>query len=511
MTLISFSHPRGQRLLASFLASLLLAACSSGSNDSDSQRIVAVDADHASRSRPVLTIEDARASEAEGMLRFVVALDRSPGHRIAVNVEVASGTAKLGRDFRAPLNQALEFAPGATRLDVTVPLVDDRAVEGREKLRVRIETADDSIDVKRAEAEGVIDDDDHSYLHADFPRPDDSFIKLNSVGAALPVDAEEWACVRDRRSGLVWEVKTVGGLHDRDHRYTWRVGHAAQNGGDTGPLTGPGARCQAVDGAITSTLCNSEDFIRAVNDEGLCGYHDWRLPDRDELRNLVAFDITPPGPTIDSRFFPGTVNGPYWSATPSADRDDEAWLVDFWDGDVAFGAKRDTYRLRLVRGERPWGASGGSPCRPGRPATAPTNRFERLADGIRDRYTGLVWQTCALGQDGRDCENGRGEERLLSRAEATAAAAALRQRSGLDWRLPTVKELESLLELGCKSPAIAADLFPATPVRPFWSGTANAGDAGQGWFVNFFLGRSYFQPDDEKAAVRLVRSIRDGE
>ena len=511
MNLTSSSHYRSQGLLVSLLAPLLLAACSGGSNDSGGQRILAVNADHATRSRPALTIEDARASEADGVLRFAVALDRSPGHRIVVNVEVASETAKLGRDFRVPEKQALEFALGVTHLDVVVPLVDDRAVEGREKLRVRLDTVDDSIELTCAEAEGVIDDDDHSYLHDDFPRLDDSFIKLNSAGAALPVDAKSWACVRDRRSGLVWEVKTVGGLHDRDHRYAWRNTDAARNGGNAGPLTGPDARCRAADGATVSTSCNSEDFIRAVNDEGLCGYHDWRLPDRDELRNLVAFDIASPGPTIDSRFFPGAVNGPYWSATPSADRADEAWLVDFWDGDVAFGAKRNTYRLRLVRGERPWGAGGGSPCRPGRPATAPASRFERLADGIRDRYTGLVWQTCAVGQDGRDCENGRGEERLLSRTEATAAAAALRRRSGLDWRLPTVKELDSLLELGCKSPAIAADLFPATPVRPFWSGTASAGDAGQGWFVNFFLRRSYFQPDGEKAAMRLVRSIRDGE
>ena len=511
MILTSFSHCRGQGLLASFLASLLLAACSGGSNDAGSQRNSAVNADHATRSRPALTIADARAAEADGALRFAVTLDRDPSHRVAVNVEVVDGTARAGRDFRAPESRTLEFAPGVTRLDVTVPLVDDRVVEGREQLRVRLDTADDAIGLSRVEAEGVIDDDDHSYLHGDRPREDDSFIKLDSRGAALPDDAERWACVRDRRSGLVWEVKTVGGLHDRDHRYAWRVTDATRNGGEAGAVTGPDAQCQAADGATVAALCNTEDFIRAVNDEGLCGYHDWRLPERDELRNLIAFDIAPPGPAIDDRFFPGTVNGPYWSATPSADRVDEAWLVDFWDGDVAFGAKGDTYRLRLVRGERPWDESEGSPCRAGLRATAPASRFERLADGIRDRYTGLVWQRCALGQDGPDCENGIGEEHLLSRAEAAAAATALRDRSGQDWRLPTVKELESLLELGCRSPAAAAEFFPSTPVRPFWSSTASAGDAAQGWFVNFFLGRSYFQPTSEKAAVRLVQPIIDGE
>ena len=500
--------PDRLRLPALTLAAALLAACSGGGGDAP-----AVQSE--SGQRPVLRIDDASAGEGDGALRFTVTLDGDPGQRVTVAVAVEDGTARARSGYRPPATTRLEFAPGDTRRTLAVPLVDDRVVETSETLRVRLTVADAAVAVARGEAVGRIADDDRPYLHGDDPAADGDFVKLDRAGRPLPADAAEWACVRDARTGLVWEVKTGdGGLHDRDHRYAWRHSDARFNGGDPGALSGPDGRCLSDAGEVVDGPCNTEAFVQQVRAEGLCGFRDWRLPTRAELRNLVDFTVAERSattPTIDTGHFPHTVSGPYWTATPSADRADEAWLVDFWDGDVQFGAKGNTYRVRLVRGARPWGDPVASPCRDDLPASAPAARFERGADTVRDRYTGLVWRLCALGQSGPGCETGAGEERLVSRAEAEAEAENLARQTGQPWRLPTVKELESILELGCREPSVDQTVFPKSPIRPFWTATPGAGAPDSAWQINTFLGGSYFFPVTQQAAVRLVRPIAPGE
>ena len=48
-----------------------------------------------------------------------------------------------------------------------------------------------------------------------------SYRKISSTGEPLPASATEWACVQDRITGLMWEMKTAdGGLHDGLRTYT---------------------------------------------------------------------------------------------------------------------------------------------------------------------------------------------------------------------------------------------------------------------------------------------------
>ncbi|MCI5122210.1 MAG: hypothetical protein D3908_13665, partial [Candidatus Electrothrix sp. AUS4] len=86
-------------------------------------------------------------------------------------------------------------------------------------------------------------DNDDSDGHAGF-----SYTKLDSDGQ--PLDDQKaayattpWACVKDKVTGLIWEVKTDdSGLHDKDDRYTWYNTDTASNGGADG-----------VDGAANNT------------------------------------------------------------------------------------------------------------------------------------------------------------------------------------------------------------------------------------------------------------------
>jgi hypothetical protein len=158
-----------------------------------------------------------------------------------------------------------------------------------------------------------------------------SFGKLDAQGQALPAAASAWACVQDKVTGLVWELKTDdGGLRDKDARYT----HYS-----------PGYNPAGEYGAAS----DAQGYVQAVNTQGLCGAHDWRLPTAEELQGLVDYSINLPGPTIDAVFFIHTPSLGYWTRSPHARNPGEAWVVYFDDGRVFEDLREHRFALRLVR------------------------------------------------------------------------------------------------------------------------------------------------------------------
>jgi len=58
------------------------------------------------------------------------------------------------------------------------------------------------------------------------------FTKLDDNGNTLADSSTSWSCVKDNHTGFIWEVKTRdGGLHDRDHSYSWNNSDPTTNGG----------------------------------------------------------------------------------------------------------------------------------------------------------------------------------------------------------------------------------------------------------------------------------------
>ncbi len=76
-----------------------------------------------------------------------------------------------------------------------------------------------------------------------------------------------------------------------------------------------------------------------------------------------------------------------------------------------------------------------------------------------------------------------------------------------DWRMPTIKELKNLVHHGrSNSPTIDISYFPNTVSDQFWSGSPNASDSDQAWYVWFGHGSSNsFSNRSSGSAVRLVR------
>ena len=182
-----------------------------------------------------------------------------------------------------------------------------------------------------------------------------SFTRLNAGGTTYTgsgdYSKEPWHCVQDNVTGLIWEVKTNdGGLHYKDDTYNWYNTNSSTNGGFAGYANNNGGICYDYDVNSESTYCNTEAFVNRVNNVGLCGSKDWRMPDINELSSIVNLGRI--SPSIDTNYFPNTSSNHYWSASPSASSSGYAWRIYFYDGydDTAFSS--NNHRVRLVRSEQ---------------------------------------------------------------------------------------------------------------------------------------------------------------
>lgn len=132
--------------------------------------------------------------------------------------------------------------------------------------------------------------------------------------------------------------------------------------------------------------------------------------------------------------------------------------------------------------------------------TAPSSRYTLMGSEVKDNITNLVWQRCSLGQtwDGSTCTG-------TAISHNWQAALVEVNALGGDWRLPNIKELQSLVERACYNPAINSAVFPNTHSGSYWSASPLLISYNFAWIVDFYYGNN---DDSLKFASSLVRVVR---
>lgn len=153
-------------------------------------------------------------------------------------------------------------------------------------------------------------------------------------------------------------------------------------------------------------------------------------------------------------------------------------------------------------------------CTMGIASNTPESRYEILKESngaeVMDKQTGLIWQRCSLGQVwiNNSC--------IGTPSIHTWSSALKRVKElGNGYRLPNIKELQTLVSETCEWPAINETIFPQTEIyRRYLSSTTSPlnhvkhtdGDDSTVWGVIFELGSTaggYKQ--DRTFNIRAVR------
>jgi hypothetical protein len=114
---------------------------------------------------------------------------------------------------------------------------------------------------------------------------------------------------------------------------------------------------------------------------------------------------------------------------------------------------------------------------------------------VTDNDTGLMWWQ-AGSQDLVDWEP------ALTYCEDSTHAGYT------DWRLPNIKELQSLVDHSRTGPAWDTNYFSGSTGRPYWSSTSRAFNPYYAWAVSFHAG--LVDESDKDTSGNYVRCVRGG-
>lgn len=162
-----------------------------------------------------------------------------------------------------------------------------------------------------------------------------AFIKFSGAGERLDFEAKSWSCIFDNEANLLWEVKQNNqDLQGKNHTYSWFDGKSGVANGDFSNF------CH------WRKNCNTQAFIKALNQKNLCGVSVWRLPTEAELGGLLKYGDTEP--LIDTQFFPNTMSKPYWSSDTDPKKSNVAFDVPFFYGGSKGSDKAFNSHIRAV-------------------------------------------------------------------------------------------------------------------------------------------------------------------
>lgn len=244
------------------------------------------------------------------------------------------------------------------------------------------------------------------------------------------------------------------------------------------------------------TWDESLSFVKELNHSELHGFRDWRLPNRRELFSIVSQEAVnpslPPGHPFDNVF-----SSYYWTSTSCVRQPDQAWYIHLGGARLFKGMKHASYMVWPVRISEnfksgPLFQTGQQNCfnetgdmidchHTGQDGEFQSglhfnkNRFTGKSDCIVDNATGLSWLKHAnLYREAMDWKTACDWISQMNRE---------RKYGHVDWRVPTIVELEGLTDMGRHSPALPADHLFIDVQDFYWSSTTSMYDTSYAWVL----------------------------
>lgn len=216
----------------------------------------------------------------------------------------------------------------------------------------------------------------------------------------------------------------------------------------------------------------------------LGGYDDWRLPSAQE-----AFSILNHGnnnPAINTAFFAPTGAEYWWTREIQVGNPAKIWVTNAGGG-IGNHPKTETigaggtkkFHVRAVRDRVP--------------PIVLTEQFTVTDSIVTDQLTQLEWLRWPPADS-------------MTWEQALHVAETLVADGKSDWRLPNIKELESLNDESRSQPSVDPAVFPGILAKKYWSSTTLPNQSTRAWFMDTRFGVVSY---DQKSVKNLVMCVRN--
>jgi hypothetical protein len=216
----------------------------------------------------------------------------------------------------------------------------------------------------------------------------------------------------------------------------------------------------------------------------LAGFTNWRLPSAHEAFSILNHQYA--NPSLLSTVFPVSLAEYWWTADRQYNDTNKIWATN------AGGGIGNHPRTETI-------SAGGTKkfhVRAVRDVVSPTTVANAFTDNgnqtITDNLTQLVWQ-----------KNPRIDS--MTWEDALQYADTFQLAGYTDWRLPNIKELQSINDEKRGSPSINKTYFPTAITGKYFSSTTLPNQTSKAWYLDTQYGITTYQYKTVKLNVVLVR------
>jgi hypothetical protein len=270
-------------------------------------------------------------------------------------------------------------------------------------------------------------------------------------------------------------------IFGEDNDYNLNIPTYINNNNGTIADTVTGLMWQAGDGGEMSI----ENAIVFCDSLTLGGYTNWRLPNAQESFSIL--NLQNANPALNTTYFTNTGAEYWWTSERQANDTNKIWCTNAGGGmgnhprteTISAGGTKK-FHVRAVRDVVT-------------PITIPNHFIDNGDSTITDNLTNLIWQKYPN-------INIQNWEQALLYSENLVLANAT------DWRLPNIKELQSLNDENVIQPSVTAPYFQNIGVKKYWSSTSLPNQITKAWYWDTQFGITTYDVKTNSNIVICVRT-----